>query len=326
MNVALLPGGELAARLRQRGIALHIGPFVARLRSAIPSVAEGIGLLYRDYAVVDDQGFADFHVELTPPKNLRRWFRSQVLFFFDGRTPFKPLPLAQAFPFFEWGLNWCVANYAHRYLVIHAAVVAKGREAVILPGAPGAGKSTLCAGLAARGWRLLSDELTLVCTRTGAIAPLPRPVSLKNESIDVIRDFVPGATIGPTIVDTRKGSVAHLRAPRESVARAAEHARPRWIIFPKYERGSDAELAPQPRGGSFLRVAEQAFNYSVLGVTGFRTLAAMIDGCDCYDFRYSDLAEAVAVFEDLARHHVASERPTHTRTPGTGADRRADAP
>jgi HprK-related kinase A len=325
MDVSAFSGGELAARLRRGGIPLRIGPFVARLRSAIPSVAEGVGLLYRDYAVADDHGFVDFHVELAPPKNLRRWFRSQVLFLFDGRTPFKPLPSAQAFPFFEWGLNWCVANYAHQYLVIHAAVVAKDGEAVILPGAPGSGKSTLCAGLVARGWRLLSDELTLLCTRTGAIAPLPRPVSLKNESIDVLCDFAPGATIGPTIVDTRKGTVAHVRPPRASVQCAAEHARPRWIIFPKYQMDGDAELVAQPRGGSFLRVAEHAFNYSVLGVTGFRTLADMINGCDCYDFRYSDLAQAVAVFEDLARNHVASERPTHTHPAGTGADRLADA-
>jgi HprK-related kinase A len=324
MEVSVLSGGELAGRLRRGGIALHIGPFVARLRSTIPSVAEGIGLLYQDYAVADGYGFADFHVELAPPQNLRRWFQPQVLFLFDGRTPFRPLPLAQAFPFFEWGLNWCIANHAHRYLVIHAAVVARDGAAVVLPGAPGSGKSTLCAGLVARGWRLLSDELTLVCTRTGAVVPLPRPASLKNESIDVIRDFAPGATLGPTTVDTRKGSVAHLRAPRASVTSAGQHAQPRWIIFPQYQSGRDTELAPRPRGGSLLRVAEHAFNYSVLGVTGFRALAALIDGCDCYDFRYSDLAEAVAVFEDLARHHVASERPTHSRTSVTGADRLAD--
>jgi predicted ATPase len=31
---------------------------------------------------------------------------------------------------------------------------------VILPAPPGSGKSTLCAALVTRGWRLLSDELT----------------------------------------------------------------------------------------------------------------------------------------------------------------------
>jgi hypothetical protein len=262
-------------------------------------VAEGIGRLYTDYPLATDTDFADFHVSLERPANLRRWYRPQVLFRFDGRSPFKPLPFDQAFPMFEWGLNWCVSSYAYRYLIIHAAVIEKDGFAAVLPAPPGSGKSTLCAALVNRGWRLLSDELTLVRLDDGRILPLPRPVSLKNKSIEVIQAYVPDAVFSRTVADTMKGTVSHLKPPRDSVMRANETAQPAWIIFPKYQPNSPAQLVSLPQSRAFMRVAENAFNYSALGVHGFEALARMVDTSLCFEFTYSVLDEAIETFSSL---------------------------
>jgi hypothetical protein len=48
-----------------------------------------------------------------------------------------------------------------------------------------------------------------------------------------------------------------------------------------------------------MRVADNAFNYSLLGVTGFETMTGLIDNCQCYDFTYSDLEDALATFSAL---------------------------
>ncbi|MDP2252706.1 MAG: HprK-related kinase A, partial [Thiobacillus sp.] len=232
--------------------------------------------------------------------SLRRWLRPQATFSFDGMHPFKPLPRDQAFPMLEWGLNWCVSTQAHQYLIIHAAVVEKNGLAAILPAPPGSGKSTLAAGLALSGWRLLSDELTLIDRKTGLIQPLPRPVSLKNQSIDVIRQFAPDAYINRPSHDTVKGTVAHMRPPRDSVLRQHETARPGWVIFPKWEAGAPATLTPRSQAQTFMFLAQNAFNYSHLGVDGFRVGTALIDQTACYDFRYSQLNEAIAAFDRLA--------------------------
>ena len=62
-------------------------------------------------------------------------------------------------------------------------------------GLPGSGKSTLAAGLVYRGgWRLLSDELALLSLGDGAVSALPKPISLKNESIAIMKRFAPGAS------------------------------------------------------------------------------------------------------------------------------------
>ena len=189
MNISDLPHSALRARLAGDGLRFRTGDFTIRLQTRLQRVIDGIALLYADFPLVDDTGFADFHVTLDSPFNWHRLFRPQVRFMLDGRPPFQPLPIDQAFPMFEWGLNWCVSSHANSYVIIHAAVIEKAGRAAVLPAPPGSGKSTLCAALVGRGWRLLSDELTLIRVSDSAIVPLPRPISLKNGSIDVIEHF-----------------------------------------------------------------------------------------------------------------------------------------
>jgi hypothetical protein len=44
----------------------------------------------------------------------------------------------------------------------------------------------------------------------------------------------------------------------------------------------------------------QTFNYAVHGREGFAAMAALIDRCGCFEFSYSELDEAVTLFDQLA--------------------------
>lgn len=281
------------------GLRLRITPIIVRLHSSIPDFADGLLRLYGDHEILEPSGFADFHISLASPGGLRRWLRPQVNFIFDGFRPFKPLPREQAYPMFEWGLNWCVAQHFHHVISIHSAAIARGGSAVILPAPPGSGKSTLCAGLVARGWRLLSDELALIRPEDLQLVPCPRPISLKNQSIDVIGDFAMDCVIGLCYRDTHKGDVAHMKPPAESVERAAEFADPRWIIFPRYASGMDAVFSPVRKAEAVVRLAENGFNYAKLGPFAFHVLNRLVDQCQVFDFVYSRLEEAVDLFDSL---------------------------
>jgi HprK-related kinase A len=300
LTVGSLSCTELRARLSGDGLVLRTGPFVNRIRSDVPPLIDGVALMYADYPVEPDGGFVDFHLDFRRSGGLRRWYRSQVHFACDGSTPFQPLPLDQAYPMLEWTLNWCVSHRAHGYLIIHAAVLEKHGRAVILPAPPGSGKSTLTAALLGHGWRLLSDEMTLVRLDDGVLVPLPRPVSLKNASIDIIRAFRSDAVLSRPVEETTKGTIAHLKAPRDSIARAAEPARPARIVFPQWEAGAAIRLEPLPKARAFMQVADNCFNYQVLGARGFAALGALIDASDAYTFHYSSLLDAIALFEHLA--------------------------
>jgi len=301
MMVGDLPAVELARRLASAGLRLRTGPVVCSIQSPLARVVQGVAQHYADYPLEDPESFADFHVRVAPPRSVRRWLKPQVLFQFDGARPFLPLPANQAFAMLEWGLNWCVSSHCHQYLIVHAASVEKSGQALVLPGPPGSGKSTLCAGLVSRGWRLLSDELTLLEFPTGNVVPLPRPISLKNASIDAIRRFSAGAEVGPPVHDTAKGSVAHMKPPTGSVRRAREPAHPRWIVQPRYERGAATQLTPLSKARTFMFLADHAFNYDVHGRRAFELLAEVVGGSDCFEFRYAALEDAVAILDDMAR-------------------------
>jgi HprK-related kinase A len=290
----------LRAALHDGRLCLRTGVFSVRVRSAIPAVADALQLLYADYPAEVGAEFADFHVHLRRPQNLRRWFWPQVEFDMEGPGPFLPLPLVQAFPMFEWVCNWYISSRAHSYLMVHAAAVEKGGRVAVLPAPPGSGKSTLCAALVCSGWRLLSDELTLIRLSDGAIQPVPRPVSLKNASIGVIRDFAHEAVFSPEVSDTAKGTIAHLKAPGDSVRRANETARPGWIVFPRYVAEADLLLEPITPARTFIRVAENCFNYGLLGRAGFDALGGLADAAPGFDLSYSRLDEAMALFDQLA--------------------------
>lgn len=285
-------------RALAQGLILQTGPFRNRIVSRTPEVLEGLLRLYADFPVAEE-GYCDFHVRVDRVTGPRGYLRPQIVFSLDRFEPFKPLPAGHAFASLEWGLNWCIAGHAHHYLMLHAAVLEKNGRAVILPGDPGAGKSTLTAALSLSGFRLLSDEITLVDRDDGLLVPLARPVSLKNASIDVIRAFDPDAVIGAAAFDTHKGTVAHLKPSAESVARMDDKARAAVIVFPRWRAGAEARLSPHPKADAFMHAATHAFNYELLGRLGFDLNAALIDACDCYDFEYSRLSDAVGVFKEL---------------------------
>jgi HprK-related kinase A len=298
LTVSSLSPRELAERLAGPGLYLRTGPFVNHIASNVPSIGAGIGTMYADYPLADSE-FADFHLRFDRSTGLRRWWRPQARFNHEGVTPFAPVPQEHGYAMFEWMLNWCVSGRAHEYLMIHAAVLEKDGCAAILPAPSGSGKSTLCAALAHCGWRLLSDELTLIRLADGMIAPLPRPISLKNDSIDIMRGYLDAPVFSPPVEYTMKGKIAHLKPPADSIARAAETARPAWIIFPQYAAGESAVLAPMGRARAFMQLADNAFNFSLLGAAGFEALGDLIDRSDAFTFRYSVLDEATAIFAGL---------------------------
>lgn len=299
MLISNLDYSTLSHDLSNKGLRFKIGAFNIALRSSIPAIASHIEDLYPYSEIMDENLFVDFYLSVKQISGFRRWIKPQVVFSFDGYKPFAPLPKAQATAAFEWGLNWCVASSSHQYLIIHAAVIEKNGQALILPGSPGSGKSTLCAALIHRGWRLLSDEMVLLSIADGLIYPAPRPVSLKNKSIDIIKEFSPEAFFGERVKGTTKGDIEHMRAPENNVKDVSIGVSAKYLVFPHYESGSKAELATLTKGKASMKLIENSFNFNILGEKGFDAISNLMKPLECYDFTYPDLTQALEGIELL---------------------------
>lgn len=295
--VQALSPAELSEALRTSGLYLRMDPFVVHVRSAIPIVAQGVQSMYAAHTCWTEAGaFADFHVSVS-----RRWrpLRPLCVFEADGHAPFTPLAYGEAYAFLEWGLNWCITSHCHNWITLHSAVLERHGRAVILPAPPGSGKSTLCAALMLHGWRLLSDEMALLDPRSGLLTASPRPISLKNASIDIMRQRAPHAVFGPVAHDTMKGTVCHMQVSADSSACAAELATPAWVVFPRYVPDAPLTLSPRAKADALVNLHRNSFNHHVHGRQGFETLADVVDRCDVFDLRYSQLDEALACFDRL---------------------------
>ena len=292
---------EFATSISTNGVGIRIGPFNARMRVLVPELHTALYRFYAEYPRLERSCFYNFHLDLQPIRNFPTIHRRLVRLTVEGRRPHEDMPAAQALAVWEWGINLVIALRSHFFLMLHAAVLEKDGKALLLPAAPGFGKTTLCAALAYRGWRLLSDEFGLVRPHRSEFLPLPRPMALKNESIDVIRNFAPEAFIGPEIKGTRKGTVAHVKPPQGSIVQQADPAVADLIVFPRWQAHVDLELEPLSRSQAFMMLAMNAFNYELLGESGFTTVGAIISKSHCYRLQYSDLDEAVARLDDLNR-------------------------
>jgi HprK-related kinase A len=273
---------------------LHIAPFTVRLRSPFAAVERHLATFYAGYRRCEPGTFIDFDIQVLPARGLRRWWHPQARFVLDGEEPFFPLPAEQAGPLFEWGLNWCVAQRPLGYLVMHAAVVARGSDALMMPGFPGAGKSTLCASLVLlEDWRLLSDELAVLDPVTGLVQAHPRPISLKNASIDIVGAF-PRCRLGAVYRDTRKGDITHAACPEGSVTAAGDPARVRWVVFPRFEAGAAPVCEEISRAEAFALISEQSFNNERMGEIGFDALCALLTDARCFELVYGSTEEGLA--------------------------------
>lgn len=299
MKLADLSERDFTRRLQTTGIVLRTGPFVYRVRSELPDLAAPLRLLYGESAFIESSSFADFHLYVNVLRPLRSVFAKRVQIVVEGLFSSNPAPCGQALAHFEWTLNRCLYAQADRYLLLHSASLERAGSGILISGASGAGKSTLTAGLSVRGWRVLSDELALVDPSTGQLAAVARPVILKNETISLLRTFASASAIGPSSPGTLKGTIAHLKASAETVARVDEVATPRFILFIRYDRGAAVRFEPIGKAQALYRLAKDAFNYGLLEGSGFRTLADMVEQCDCHEFSYGDLDGAVAAVNSL---------------------------
>jgi HprK-related kinase A len=292
--IADIPPAALAQALTGPGIHLNTGAFTTHLRTDLRPLVDEMAQLYADYPLVEPATIDDFEIRISAPSLLRRHVRPQVVSWVGGEQLIEPLPMDQALPCLESALNIGVAYMDGSPLVVHSAVLERDGRALVMPAPSGSGKSTLCAALAWSGWRLLSDEMAVFCFETGRLLANPRPVSLKNQAVDVIRAREPRAYFSRFYLNTNKGDIAYMRAPTDAVQRASESAGPGLLVAPMFRRGATLSVREMDRVEAFRWLTDNAVNYASMLQHGFDTLADFVEGSRAYALTYSDLDEAIA--------------------------------
>lgn len=291
-----------ARAMTVRAMTVRVGPVEYRLETSLPALWRELSALYRDYPRNDPQHCPEYEVSVHPTSWWRRFVRPQINLRADIMGPFAPLPADLGQVAFEMGMNYQVAVGLNRYLILHASSVEREGECVIFSAESGSGKSTLAAGLAWGGWRLLGDEFALIEPRSGLALPFPRPISLKNRSIDVMAERAPADRFSRRYYGAPKGTLGYLLPPSDSIARMNEPARPRCVVFPRFEPGSTPGILRVSKPEAHVLLVGSSTNYQMLGEAGFLAMADLLDACPAYRITYPSLEAAAALVEQIWRH------------------------
>jgi HprK-related kinase A len=281
---------------------LNTGQYQFQLEQLPAEVVQNLQLLYQQHFTQQFDKPCDFMVRFDKPALLRRVIKPQISFCLGSHHPFKPVAKQHAFASLEWGLNWCIAANEFNHLIIHAAVLVKNGQAIIFPAAPGSGKSTLSAFFALNGWQLYSDEMAIIDLTTLKVKPLFRPVCLKNQSINLIKQWFPNALFSTTAYGTHKGDIAHVQVTTPEQYQQYEPASIVAVVFPKYKAQQPLNVYSLYKISAFERLIANAFNYNILGVTAFNTIGQLIDQTEQLEMSYEQLTDVMDLLESEFIH------------------------
>lgn len=187
--------------------------------------------------------------------------------------------------------------------VVHAGALCREGAALLLPGDAGYGKSTLSAGLAARGFDMLCDDTTLLAGEPPLVCCLPTGLCIKRGAYRVLEPLYPRLARLP---EWRRpdGKYARYLMPGSDLGWASPDAAvgARWMVFPRYHPDQETTLLPLPRHEALARLLPGVcFLSGTLDERNLDTLIAWIEQIDCFDLPLSSLDQATNLIDGLCK-------------------------
>lgn len=299
--IAQHTAADVTSALRSGTLEMSLGPFSARIKGAEPALLEFLYDVYRDVPVrLQLSDVTDISLNIRPPSLARRYFRRQVIPDPGFQVPAVPLPADMAALAFEMGLNLVVALKCCRLVTFHAGVVANSNGAILISAGSGGGKSTLVSALMQEGYQLFSDEFGLLDMKEAYLSAYPRPVSLKNESIDIVREFTGEEWISSVLSGTPKGQIAYRRPRPDDIEKAEAQAVPKLIVFPKFNVDGEHFARKITSSEAMMRLIPSSTNYHLLGEPAYHALSKMVLGAKSYEIAYGSTEQSIDIMRDLA--------------------------
>ncbi|HEV2235300.1 MAG TPA: hypothetical protein VGR57_01450 [Ktedonobacterales bacterium] len=189
---------------------------------------------------------------------------------------------------------------------LHAAALADGGRAVLLPGASGSGKSTLALALLRGGFALLADDTPFA--RRGpeeiTLCAFAEPLNMTSTTADFFSDLAPRWRAGARDV---RGKVGF--APADLAGTVADSAPAALVLFPAIGAGERSQVAPLAKADALHRLLGMTMPSatSARATEQFLLLVELVRQADCYSLttgRDFDTLPAL-VRELLHARHVA---------------------
>lgn len=174
-------------------------------------------------------------------------------------------------------------------LLFHSAVLEKNNRAILFPGDAGAGKTTLAATLARKGYSFFADELALLEPNKGLIAPLPLPMSIKTSGVEVLRQLYPVLDQVPVYKRADGKNVKILPPILSTIFNLNLQIEPAVIVFPRYDLSAATQISPLSKAETISRLVSVCSSSRPLVEQDIAAMIRLVDENPCYEAVYSDI-------------------------------------
>jgi hypothetical protein len=188
------------------------------------------------------------------------------------------------------------------FLELHAGVVSDGTDCIVLPGAPGSGKTTLTAGLVFSGFEYFSDEVGLLDEESLRLRPVPLGLGVKPGAVDTLAELFP--EVRQLEIHSREDGqqVRYLSLPAARSAPAGVTREAKWLIFPRYGRNLGTALKPLGRPEALRRLMHECMVLpKLLDETRVERLVRWMRQLRCYELPMNSLDRAVELVKELCQ-------------------------
>jgi hypothetical protein len=233
--------------------------------------------------------------------SLRRTASGYVLHSADGDAP-EHRTLGALFQDAEMAITEAALDsIRHRYLPVHAAVVAHNGTGLLVIGAHDAGKTSLACALARSGADLLSDEVGPVRPTDLSVFPFPRDLILHAGTRRSLGGLPPSP--GFKCFDGYR-----YLPPTTLRSRPSPRAVPvRGLLFPARSAGAQTALTPRGPAESARVLLQQCFDLSGLGGQSVVDCTSRLARLPAADISFSSAADALELVWRWWGEQVLSE-------------------
>ena len=183
---------------------------------------------------------------------------------------------------------------------LHAASVARGSNALVIPANSGDGKSSFTTWLVANGFAYLTDELILVNSEQ-QVEGIARPIQIKAHGIHAVEHLFKDKSL------VHEGKFANA-VPIDALAGAVS-AQPlhklRLFVFPRYRKESSYQLTQLSSAEAGMQLMANHVNARSLEGHGFREMMAIIRNTPCYALEYGGFDTLPNNFTDVLNELLA---------------------
>jgi hypothetical protein len=199
-------------------------------------------------------------------------------------------------PMVKAGLVALASEAVDAPAAIHAAALAKDGRAIVLPGAAGAGKSTLTAALVHDGFDLAGDDTVFLSAECRHVRPMPFGICLKDQAWPVLAGRIADLD-GLPVFRRADGQIVRYVVPRRhgGFAVAMDPLPIGSIVFPRFEPGRPPACRRLSGGEALERLLPQVFPRSQrFDAELIEHLIATLGGVELFAATYGDLPGAIA--------------------------------